>query len=133
MWDYLYKFPIGGPTNEFEFFMSIRYSGLLNGKVDKTSVWFSNKTKNPIEILSTILRGYLDSFFWSLNFHYSSLITHHSSLNFSHPFGIIIQFPSLNIFHTICGPILVNRCSFFFFLFSVPKLTEAIKKIIIIK
>ena len=29
-----YKFPIGGPTNEFEFFMSVRYSGLLNGKVD---------------------------------------------------------------------------------------------------
>ena len=58
-----YKFPTGWPTNEFEFFMSIRYSGLLNGKVDKTSVWFSNKTKNPIEILSTILRGYLDSFF----------------------------------------------------------------------
>ena len=37
MWDYLYKFPIGGPTNEFEFFMSVRYSGLLNGKVD--NIW----------------------------------------------------------------------------------------------
>ena len=56
--------------------------------------------------------------------HHSSFITHHSSLNFSHPFGIITQFPSLNIFHTICGPIPVTRCSFFFF-FSVPKLTEA--------
>ena len=49
--------------------------------------------------------------------HHSSFITHHSSLNFSHPFGIITQFPSLNIFHTICGPIPVNQCSFFFFFF----------------
>jgi len=51
-----YKFPTGGPTNEFEFFMCISYSGLLNGKVDKTSVWFSNKTKNPMEILSITLK-----------------------------------------------------------------------------
>ena len=43
------------------------------------------------------MRDCLASFFLSLNFH-------HSSLNFSHPFGIITQFPSLNIFHTICGP-----------------------------
>ena len=35
-----YKFPIGGPTNEFEFFMSVRYSGLLNGKVDNICMVF---------------------------------------------------------------------------------------------
>ena len=52
--------------------------------------------------------------FLSLNFHYSSLITHYSSLNFLHSFGIITQFPSLNIFHIICGPIPVSRCNFFF-------------------
>ena len=57
--------------------------------------------------------------------HHSSLITHNSSLNFSHPFGIITQFPSLNIFHTICGPIPVSRYSFFFF-FSVPNLPKLI-------
>ena len=45
---------------------------------------------------------------------FPSLITHHSSLNFSHLFGIITQFPSLNIFHTICGPIPVSRYIFFF-------------------
>ena len=56
-------------------------------------------------------------------FDHSIFITHHSSLNFSHPFGIITQFPSLNIFHTICEPIPVSQCSFFFL--SVPKLTEA--------
>ena len=58
---------------------------------------------------------------WLHFFHHSVFITHHSSLNFSHSFGIIIQFPSLNIFHTICGPISVSRYSFFL----VPKLTEA--------
>ena len=42
--------------------------------------------------------------FPSLNFYHSSLITHHSSLKFSHPFAFIIQFLSLNIFHTIHGP-----------------------------
>ena len=71
--------------------------------------------------------------FSSLNFHHSSLITHNSSLNFSHRFGIITHFPSLNIFHTICGPIPVSRYNLFSFFFSlsVPKLTEAnIKKII---
>ena len=47
---------------------------------------------------------------------FTSLNFHHSTLNFSHPFGIITQFPSLNIFHTICGPIHVSRCNFFFFL-----------------
>ena len=65
-------------------------------------------------------------FFLSLNFHYSTFITHNSSLNFSYPFGIITKFPSFNIFHTICGPIPVSRCNFFFFFFfSVPKLAEA--------
>ena len=61
---------------------------------------------------------------------FSSLITHYSSLNFSHLFGIITQFSSLNIFHTICGSILVSRCSFFLFLFlfSVAKLIEVKKK-----
>ena len=64
------------------------------------------------------LTGCLASFFLSLNFH-------HSSLNFSHTFGIITQFPSLNIFHTIYRPIRVSQCSFFFFFFfSIPKLTE---------
>ena len=66
------------------------------------------------------LRASLDSLFPSLNFHHSSLITHHSSLNFSHSFGIITQFPSLNIFHTICGSIPVSRYIFFL----VPKLTK---------
>ena len=58
--------------------------------------------------------------FLSFNFH-------HSSLNFSHLFGIITQFLSLNIFYTIYGPIPVSRYSFFFF--SVPKLTEAKKEL----
>ena len=58
------------------------------------------------------VRGCLASLFWSLNFHYSSL-------NFSHPLGIITQFPSLNIFHTICGPIPISQCSFFFFFFLI--------------
>ena len=52
---------------------------------------------------------------WLHFFDHSISITHNSSLNFSHPFGIITQFPSLNIFHTICGPIPVSRYSFFFF------------------
>ena len=75
--------------------------------------------------------------FPSLVTRHLSLITHHSSLNFSHPFGIITQFPSLNIFHTICGPIPISQCNFFFsfllflsfFFFSVPKLTEAKNKL----
>ena len=46
--------------------------------------------------------------------HNSSLITHHSSLNFSHSFGTITHFPSLNIFHTICGPYTCHSELFFF-------------------
>ena len=42
-----------------------------------------------------------------LNFRHSSLIT-----------CLTPQFPSLNIFHTICGPIHVSRCNFFFFFLS---------------
>ena len=53
----------------------------------------------------------LDSFFWSL-------ITHHSSLKIPCLFGTITHFPSLNIFHTICGPHTCHRCSFFIFFFS---------------
>ena len=68
--------------------------------------------------------------FPSLNFHHSLLITHHSSLKFSHPFGTITHFPSLNIFHTICGLIPVTRCNFFFSFsfFPIPKLTEPREK-----
>ena len=62
---------------------------------------------------------------WLHFFDHSISITHNSSLNFSHPFGIITQFPSLNIFHIICGPIPVSWYNFFFFFFLVPKLTEA--------
>ena len=63
-------------------------------------------------------RGCLDAKIASLITHNSSLITHYSPLNFSHPFGTITHFLSLNIFHTICGPIPVTRCSFFFFFYS---------------
>ena len=58
------------------------------------------------------LRGCLASFFLSLNFH-------HSSLNFSHTFGIITQFPSLNIFHTICEPHTYHSVQLLFF-FPLP-------------
>ena len=51
---------------------------------------------------------------WPTIFHHSISITYHSSLNFSHPFGIITQFPSLNIFHTICGPYMSVGVTFFF-------------------
>ena len=67
-------------------------------------------------------------FFLSLNFHYSTFITHNSSLNFSYPFGIITKFPSFNIFHTICGPIPVSRCNFFFFFFQYPNSSKLLKK-----
>ena len=67
------------------------------------------------------IRACLASLFPSLNFY-------HSSLNFSHSFGIITQFPSLNIFHTICGPIPVSWYSYLFFLFSVPNSPKLIKK-----
>ena len=67
-------------------------------------------------------------FFLSLNFHYSTFITHISSLNFSYPFGIITKFPSFNIFHTICEPIPVSRCNFFFFFFQYPNSSKLLKK-----
>ena len=74
--------------------------------VMKTENWVT-KTGHPV---------WLHFFNHSISItHHSSIITHHPSLNFSHSFGIITQFPSLNIFHTICGPIPVSWCSFFFF------------------
>ena len=69
------------------------------------------------------LRGCLDSFF-----DYLISITRHSSLNFSHSFGIINQFPSLNIFHTICGSIPVSRCSFFFLFVFNTQTHQSFKK-----
>ena len=54
----------------------------------------------------------------SLNFRHSISITHHSSLNFSHLFGNITLFSSLNIFHTIYGS---HTCYIFrAFLFCYP-------------
>ena len=58
----------------------------------------------------------LDKLFWVLNSHHSSLFTHH--LKIPCLFGTITHFPSLNIFHTICGPHTCHRCSFYFFFFS---------------
>ena len=91
-----------------------------------------NKTDFPVESPGAIWLHFFDhsisiTHYSSLITHYSSLITHHLLLNFSHPFGIIIQFPSLNIFHTICGSIPVSRCSFFFF-FQYPNSLKLIYK-----
>ena len=48
-----------------------------------------------------MLRGYLTSFFWSLNFHNSSLITHNSSL-ITHHSNFHIHLPSSsNFYHSI--------------------------------
>ena len=44
-----------------------------------------------------------------LDFCFSSLTTPHSSLKIKYPFGTIIHFSSLNIFHTICGPHACHR------------------------
>ena len=55
---------------------------------------------------------------------FPSLITHHSKILCL--FGTITYFPSLNIFHTICGSHTCHQCSFFFS--SVPKLTEPNEK-----
>ena len=45
----------------------------------------------------------MDKDFSSLNFRHSISITHHSSLKIPCLFSTITHFPSLNIFHTICG------------------------------
>ena len=79
--------------------------------------------------MSLKLRACLANKISSLNFrhsisitHHSSLITHHSllithylSLNFSHPFAFITQFPSLIIFHTIWRAHACHSAAFFFF------------------
>ena len=58
-----------------------------------------------------------------LDFFFSSLITHHSSLKIPYPFGIITHLSSLNIFHTVCGPYTCHSVQLFFF-FLIPKLIE---------
>ena len=52
---------------------------------------------------------------WTTKNHHSISITHHSSLNFSHPFAFITQFPSLTIFHTIWRAHACHSTAFFFF------------------
>ena len=74
------------------------------------------------------LRGCLDKKISSLNSRHSISITHHSLLNFSHPFGIITQFLSLNIFHTVCGPYTFHCAAFCFFFFPVPRSSNQWKK-----
>ena len=60
-----------------------------------------------------------------LLFHfYSSLITHHSSLNFSHPFGIITQYFSYHLW----APYLSLDIVFFFFFCTVPRNPNAVKE-----
>ena len=75
------------------------------------------------------LRAVWIHFFWSLNFHHSSLITHNSLL-ITLKYHVCLA-PSLtshcSIFFTLfVSPILITRCIFFFFL--VPKLTEPSEK-----
>ena len=82
------------------------------------------------------LRGCLDKKILSLNFRHSISITHNLLLNFSHPFGIITQFPSLNIFHTVCGPYTCHSATFcfcfcffvFLFFFSNSQIIESMKE-----
>ena len=56
---------------------------------------------------------------WTRIFHNSISVTHHSSLKIPCLFGTITHFPSLNIFHTICGPSVIGAT--FSFSFLVPK------------
>ena len=80
------------------------------------------------------LRGCLDKKISPLNFRHSISITHHLLFNFSHPFGIITQFPSLNIFHTICGSYTCHSAAFcfcfcfFVFFFSSTQIIESMKE-----
>ena len=57
----------------------------------------------------------MDSFFWLLNFH-------HSSLKIPCLFGTITHFPSLNIFHIIYGSHTCHPVQLFFFSFSLSSL-----------
>ena len=65
-------------------------------------------------------RGCLYSFFWSLNFHHSSLITYNSSLITHHLKHHVCLAPSLTSHHSIfftlfVGPIPITGADFFFF------------------
>ena len=70
------------------------------------------------------LKGLLGFFFWLLNFHHSSFITQFFTLVWHHqPISITQYFSHYLWVHTYQSVQL-----FFFFLFSIPKLTEALKK-----
>ena len=95
---------------------------------DPISHWKNLKGTNDLTVAKLdleSLRGCLDKKISPLNFRHSISITHHSLFNFSHPFGIITQFLSLNIFHTICGSYTCHSAAFcfcfcFFVFFQYP-------------
>ena len=74
------------------------------------------QSKRPLELV------------WTNFFGHSIFITHHSSLKTPCLFGTITHFPSLNIFHTICGPYTCHQCSFFIFFFQYPNSLNPVEK-----
>ena len=112
-----------------------KFEGPLGWTVmeDPIPHWKNLKGTNDLTVAKLdleSLRGCLDKKILSLNFRHSISITHHSLLNFSHPFGIITQFPLFNIFHIVCGPYTCHSatfcfcflffCFFVFFFFQYP-------------
>ena len=73
--------------------------------------------------ISLKAKGKFRCFFFITQF--PLLITHHFKIPY--PFGTITHLPSLNIFHTICGPHTYHSVQLFFFP-PLPKLTEPSKK-----
>ena len=116
-----------------------KFEGLLGWTVmeDPIPHWKNLKGTNDLTVAKLdleSLRGCLDKKISPLNFRHSISITHHSLFNFSHPFGIITQFLSLNIFHTICGSYTCHSAAFcfcfcfFVFFFSSTQIIESMKE-----
>ena len=116
-----------------------KFEGPLGWTVmeDPIPHWKNLKGTNDLTVAKLdleSLRGCLDKKISPLNFRHSISITHHLLFNFSHPFGIITQFPSLNIFHTICGSYTCHSAAFcfcfcfFVFFFSSTQIIESMKE-----
>ena len=90
---------------------SLTYSSLKQGIYRKFSCPLLERNLRPCLVVFFFITQ-----FPLLNFRHSSLITHH----FKYYTRLA---PSLNIFHTICGPHTCHSMQLFFF-FLVPKLIE---------
>ena len=111
--------------------LGVSQASVINGLINFTMLSLVQSFNTLIASLNVYkMTQFYNTLFYNINldivgwalfgcffFHHSISITSHSSLKIYYPFGTITYLSTLNIFHTVCEPIPVTQCNFFFFFF----------------